>query len=75
MASTSRTEHAKGEHESVQEYQRATYNHGVNIPAEGTQNFEQAWGPNAPARCPGCKAPLPKERGDPKRRAEELAEK
>ena len=56
-------EHAniEGEYTSVEDYIRLAYSNGINIPADEIQSFEETWDPNAPARCFGCKAPLPKK--------------
>ena len=50
-----------GEYESVEEYRTKAYTCGVNIPACEIQGFLKVWDENAPARCHGCKAELPKE--------------
>ena len=50
-----------GEYETVEEYRKKAYSNGVNIPAHEIQGFERVWDPDAPARCIGCKATLPKE--------------
>ena len=50
-----------GEYETVEEYRKKAYSNGVNIPVHEIQGFERVWDPDAPARCIGCKATLPKE--------------
>ena len=50
-----------GEYKSVEEYRKKAYSNGVNIPAREIQGFERVWDADAPARCIGCKAALPKE--------------
>ena len=50
-----------GEYKSVEEYRKKAYSNGVNIPAREIQGFEKVWDADAPARCIGCKAALPKE--------------
>ena len=50
-----------GEYKSVEDGRRKAYNNGVHIPACEIQGFEKVWNPDAPARCHGCKAPMPEE--------------